>query len=412
MPLPWRTASPGLAALIALALVAVLPLRSAAVSDTRGLPDGFEKRWQGITSFYEAGLQKTGIVGSSLWLVHDGRTVSRAWRGLKDLDSNQPVDEQTIFHWASITKTFTGIAIMQLRDRHRLNLDDAVVRYVPELRAVHDPFGDIADVKIRHLMTHSGGFRAGTWPWGGDKAWEPHEPTKWEQLVAMFPYTEVLFAPGSRFSYSNPGIVFLGRIIEELSGDPYEVYIDKNILKPLGMHRSYFDRAPYHLRADLSSSYYRRDGKLTAARPDVDTGITVSNGGLNAPLGDMVKYLAFLLGDPARTSEYDVVLPRASLEEMFVPQVKIDEPPAGRSMGLLFFHEQADGLQVIGHSGTQNGFLSHFYAHLPSRTAYIVNFNTAVETTLSGDEVREDTRVFELELRDRLFQDIFRLWIR
>ena len=143
---------------------------------------------------------------------------------------------------------------MQLRDRHRLKLDDPVVRYVPELRAVHDPFGDIADVTIRHLMTHSGGFRAGTWPWGGDKAWEPHEPTKWEQLVAMFPYTEVLFPPGSRFCYSNPGIVFLGRIIEELSGDPYEVYIDKNILKPLGMYRSYFDRAPYHLRADLSSS--------------------------------------------------------------------------------------------------------------------------------------------------------------
>ena len=97
---------------------------------------------------------------------------------------------------------------------------------------------------------------------------------------------------------------------------------------------------------------------------------------------------------------------------MFVPQVKIDEPPPGRSIGLLFFHEQAAGLEVIGHSGTQNGFLSHFYAHLPSRTAYIVNFNTAVETTLSGDEVREDTRVFDLELRDRLFQDIFRLWIR
>ena len=92
--------------------------------------------------------------------------------------------------------------------------------------------------------------------------------------------------------------------------------------------------------------------------------------------------------------------------------MKIDEPPPGCAMGLLFFHEQANGLQVIGHSGTQNGFLSHFYAHLPSRTAYIVNFNTAVETTLPGDEVREDTRVFDFELWDRLFQDIFRLWIR
>ncbi len=84
-------------------------------------------------------------------------------------------------------------------------------------------------------MTHSAGFRGATWPWGGDKPWHPFEPTSWSQLVAMFPYTEVEFQPGSRHSYSNPGIIFLGIIIERLTGDDYEVYIDKNVLKPLEM---------------------------------------------------------------------------------------------------------------------------------------------------------------------------------
>jgi CubicO group peptidase (beta-lactamase class C family) len=155
-------------------------------------------------------------------------------------------------------------------------------------------------------MSHSAGFRGATWPWGGDQPWHPHEPAQWEQIVAMLPYTQILFPPGSRFSYSNPGIVFLGRVIEVITGDDYEVYADKNVFKPLGMHRTYFDTAPFHLRADLSMSYYRRGGAggtLDPARPDVDTGITVSNGGMNAPLDDMARILDFLLGNPSRQAD-------------------------------------------------------------------------------------------------------------
>src|SRR6266540_4712727 len=108
-----------------------------------------------------------------------------------------------------------------------------------------------------------------TWPWGGDKDWHPHEPQHWSQLVAMMPYTEILFKPGSKFSYSNPGIIFLGRVIELITKDDYEVYIDKNIFKPLEMYRAYFDTTPRHLLQHLSHSYYLKEGKLTPARFDV-----------------------------------------------------------------------------------------------------------------------------------------------
>ena len=211
---------------------------------------------------------------------------------------------------------------MQLRDRGLLKLDDSITKYIPELRQVNNPYGDMSEITIRQLMSHSAGFQAGSFPWSGDKDWQPFEPTKWEQLVAMMPYMQIQFKPGSKFSYSNPAIIYLGRIIEILSHDDFEVYIDKNIFRPLEMRRSYFDSTPYHLLKYRSASYWIENGKLTTARFDADTGITVSNGGLNSPFPDMVKYLNFLLGVGDKNL-YEEILKRSSLEEMWQPQVAI-----------------------------------------------------------------------------------------
>lgn len=198
--------------------------------------------------------RRANIAGSSFYVVRDGRTVAADHLGWQDADARVPVDADTIFHWASITKTMTGIAIMQLRDRGLLSLDDPIVKYVPELTAVHNPFGDTGAITLPQLMSHSAGFGGATWRWR-DKDWQPFEPGTWQQLVAMMPYTDVQFRPGSRFSYSNPGVVYLGQVIERLSGEDYEIYIDKNVLRPLGMHASYFDRTPAYLLKHRSHSY-------------------------------------------------------------------------------------------------------------------------------------------------------------
>ena len=116
--------------------------------------------------------------------------------GLADRDSMQKVDERTIYHWASITKTLTAVAIMQLRDRGKLTLDDKVTTWVPELRQVHDPYGSMDDITIRMLLAHTSGFQNPTWPYGSGAAWQPFEPTRWEQLVAMMPYQELAVRPG------------------------------------------------------------------------------------------------------------------------------------------------------------------------------------------------------------------------
>lgn len=340
-----------------------------------------ETKYSKFISDFRRGCKDAGIVGASFLFLKDGRIAASENYGLADAATKQPIDKNTIFHWASNTKPFTGIAIMQLRDRGLLKLDDPVTKYLPELREVHNAFGSMDDITIRQLMTHSAGFRGGTWPWGEGKDWEPFEPTRYEQLVAMFPYTEILFKPGSKFSYSNPGIIFLGKIIEKLSGDDYEVYIDKNIFKPLEMYRSYFDATPYHLLKYRAHSYYIENGKRTEGRFDANTGITVSNSGLNAPVSDMAKYLNFLVGDPARREVYDGVLKRSSLEEMWRPQLKIEADSNGNrgfttDIGLIFFLKTTLAPRHLGHGGDQNGFISYIDFDPDKREASVMVFNT------------------------------------
>ena len=341
----------------------------------------FAPALKAFREMHRAEARKAHIAGSSFFVVRAGRVVAADHLGEQDAAARVPVDASTIYHWASVTKTMTGIAIMQLRDRGLLGLDDPIVKYVPELAQVHNPFGGTDRITIRQLMSHSAGFRGGTWPWR-EHDWQPFEPRGWAQLAAMLPYTTVAFKPGSRFGYSNPGIVYLGQVIERLSGEDFEVYIDKNILKPLGMHASYFDRTPPHLLPHRSHSYYIRDGKRVAAPFDVDTGVTVSNGGLNAPMPDMVKYAAFLLGDPARTRDHDRILKRSSLEEMWRPQISAGTDfTQGRmstttQAGLSFFIDREKGVRFIGHNGDQNGFRAYLSLCPAQRLGTLLAFNT------------------------------------
>lgn len=351
----------------------------------------FATAWREVAATLHCECEAAGVVGGSVMFVHGDEIAGFEAHGLADRAAGRPVDRDTIFHWASCTKTFTAIAVMQLRDRGKLRLEQPIVELVPELSAVHDPFGRIEDITLVHLLTHSAGFRGATWPWGGDRDWHPHEPTQWSQLVAMMPYTEVEFAPGSKFSYSNPGIVFLGRAIEKLSGDDYEVYMDKNVLRPLGMTHTYFDTTPYHLAAHRSHSYMTKaaakggvaEKVVMDLGADFDTGITVSNGGLNAPLPDMARYLTFLLGAAKPDSDAANVLARSSLEAMWEPRLPTG-PGGDEKIGLAFFVQEHGGSRFPTHTGGQRAFVSFFYVHPASRTAACGAFNTSTAGPVMG----------------------------
>ena len=333
--------------------------------------------WQPFTRAFDAYATGDSVVGASVLMMRDGRVLAHHEYGFADRALGRRVDERTIFHWGSITKTLTAVAVMQLRDRKRVSLDERVTQYIPELRQVHDPFGSMDDVTIRMLLSHSAGFQNPTWPYKAGKSWEPFEPTRWEQLVAMMPYQEVAFAPGSRYSYSNPGFIYLARIIEQLTGDPYQSYVYKNLWAPLGITHSYFGATPYHLADQRSNNYdVVRDSAgheaVVANGRDFDPGITIPNGGWNAPLGDLARWVGFLSG----VAGNDTVLARTTLDEMWRTLFATEGDAPGDSVGLSFYVLWRDGVRFIGHTGQQAGFRSFFYVNPKTSAAVIAAFNT------------------------------------
>jgi len=377
----------------------VLGLVSVTAFGVRGNAQAPPAGWDAFTQQFDSLVGRDQIVGASVLVLRDGKVLAHHEHGFGDRAGGKPVTERTLFHYGSITKTLTAIAIMQLRDRGRLTLDDHVTQYIPELRQVHNPYGSMDAITIRMLLSHSAGFQDPTWPYKQGKPWEPFEPTTWAQLVAMMPYQEILFEPGSRFSYSNPGFIYLARIIEQLTGDPWETYVQKNIFMPLGLTRSYFGVTPYYLAADRSHNYtLTRDsaGKEVVQDngADFDPGITIPNGGWNAPLEDLATYLAFLTnathGDPTVQARYDTVLKHSSLDEMWRPLYPTlpaaEETPArSESMGLSFFVLTRGQVTLIGHTGSQAGFLAFMYLNPANKAAVVTAFNTASDLPPRGE---------------------------
>lgn len=346
--------------------------------------------WPEFVRAFDAYVDAGGIVGAGAVAMRDGVVVARREAGFADHDANRTVDERTIFHYGSITKTLTAIGIMQLRDHGLLSLDDPVTRWVPELRAVSDPYGTPDSITLRMLLSHTAGFQNPTWPWDEGEPWEPFEPTEWAQLVAMMPYQRLLFEPGTRYSYSNPAFIYLARVIEEITGDPWEAYVQKNIFAPLGITTSYFGNTPWHLAEHRSHNYELRadsSGRRVAMDEgaDFDPGVTIPNGGWNAPLDDLARYLAFLTGpapDPETERRWNFVLSRQSLEEMWQPVMAVAEDGTGTAVsdvGLAFFLDRRGGERIVGHTGSQANFRAFLAFDPERRTAYAMAFNTSVE---------------------------------
>jgi CubicO group peptidase (beta-lactamase class C family) len=262
----------------------------------------------------------------------------------------------------------------------------------------------IDSITLRMLLSHSAGFQNPTWPYTQGKSWEPFEPTTWNQLVAMMPYQELHFRPGTRFSYSNPAFLYLARIVEQMTGDPWATYIQKNIFAPLELTRSYFGATPYFIAVDRSNNYsVRRDSSgaesTVANGRDFDPGITIPNGGWNAPLSDLATYASFLTGvarDDAGRARNDIVLPRKTLQEMWRPLHPMSaSATAPDSMGLSFFVVHRQGGTIIGHTGSQAGFRSFMFFNPATTAVVIAAFNTTNESSPARTAY---TRMYEAAL--------------
>jgi len=254
--------------------------------------------------------RRANVPGIAYGLVIDGTLAHVGVSGLRETTASAPVDTATVFRIASMTKSFTAAAILQLRDAGRLSLDDPVARYVPEVGALRYPTSDSPRLTIRHLLTHSEGFPEDN-PWG-DQQLSATDDDMARMMREGIPFST---APGTAYEYSNFGFAILGRIVANVSGMPYARYLQERILLPLGMTVTTLEaRAVPPSR--LAHGYRRQDGAWLeeAQLPDGSFG---AMGGMLTSASDLGRWVAFMLDAwPPRDGDEGSVLSRASRREM------------------------------------------------------------------------------------------------
>ncbi len=265
--------------------------------------------------------------------------------GAADAAGKLPASTAFVYRAGSVSKLFTDIMIMKLVERHRIDLDAPVQKYLPEFHPAN-PFG--TPITIRHLMTHRGGLVRepavgsyfGTVDPGSAK------------LVASLNATTLVAAPGTITKYSNAGIAVLGRLLERVTGRPYDRLVADMILRPTGMAHSSFSLATR--KGTLAYSEIAEVGGPRRPAPQFDIGLKAA-GSLVAPVEDLARFGTTLLRDGSGASA--TLLSAASLAEMQRPQYAKD---GSRTFGLGFSVGERNGMKIVGHGGAIYGYTTDF----------------------------------------------------
>ncbi len=299
--------------------------------------------------------------GAAIGIVVDGALVFSKGFGVRDAATNAPVDADTVFRIASMTKSFTAIAILKLRDEGKLSLDDPVSKYVPELAAAKAT-DDAPAITIRHLLSHSAGFPEDN-PWGDRQlAASGQAFTKW--LKAGLPFAN---APGVAFEYSNTGFAILGRVVARVTGLRYRDYVEKAVLRPLGLTSTAWeaDSVP----AGRLAKGYRLDEGSPVEETALADGAYGSMGGLYSSVRDLARYTSFFLSAwPPRDGAEEGPLRRSSAREMqqvsrftggFATRSAVDAPLRMRAGGYDFGLGTSQTCRfrfVVSHGGGLPGY--------------------------------------------------------
>ncbi|MEP7380389.1 MAG: serine hydrolase domain-containing protein [Gemmatimonadota bacterium] len=254
--------------------------------------------------------ERSHVPGIAYGLVIDGTLAHVGVSGLRDVSKNAPVDTATVFRIASMTKSFTAVSILQLRDAGKIRLDDPVAQYVPELASLRYPTSDSPPLTIRLLLSHSEGFPEDN-PWGDQQLARTNEEMG-QMMRAGIPFST---SPGTSYEYSNFGFAILGRIVANVSGMPYARYVRERVLLPLGMTVTTLEATTVPA-ARLAHGYRRQDNAWLeeAQLPD---GAFGSMGGMLTSAADLGRWVAFMLDAwPPRDGDEGKVLRRASRREM------------------------------------------------------------------------------------------------
>jgi len=271
-------------------------------------------------------------------VLRDGAVIWESAVGVADVEGGVEATPDTQYRVGSITKTFTAVAIMQLRDAGKLDLEDALDKHVEG--APHAP-------TIRRLLSHASGLQRET----QDDSWLTLHFAPADELLETLAEAEMVLPSGARFHYSNLAFALLGIVVERVSGAAYVDYVRQRLFEPLGLTRVGFEPEPPAARGYLGQPY--ADGVWDTI--DVETGAWASAGQLWGTVGDLCRWGAFL-AEPD-----EAVLAKKTAEEMRTVQViaEHDRWLGGYGLGLGL---RRDGDRIlVGHTGSMPGFIAVLY---------------------------------------------------
>lgn len=305
------------------------------------------------------------LPGVAYGVVVDGELIFTHSLGVRNVATQAPVDADTVFRIASMTKSFAALAVLQLRDAGKLRLDEPIATYVPDLASLSYPTGDSPLLTVRHLLSMTAG-------WPQDDPWGDRQLYRTDDAMREFYRAGVAWSnpPGITFEYSNYGYMVLGRIITNVAGLPAMEYINTQILKPLSMDATAWDATA--VPADRLALGYRWEDESWQEEPLLPAGGDVTAfAGLFTSVRDLARWVAlFQLAWPPRTAPEQGPLCRSSLREMqqvwraYEPVVTTPALGArpeitggGYGFGLSLHHNGR--WESVGHGGGLPGFGSH-----------------------------------------------------
>ncbi|MEA3287497.1 MAG: serine hydrolase [Candidatus Marinimicrobia bacterium] len=282
------------------------------------------------------------IPGISVGLIYDQELIYSNTFGYADLEKETPLSDHSSFRIASISKTFTATALMQLRDAGKLRLDDPVIKYLPWFQ-IKQTYPDQPPITIRQLLTHTSGLpREAAFPY-----WTDHKFPTMDQIKATIADQETIFPPATRFKYSNLGLSLAGEIVSVVSGLSFNDYVKTHIFDPLGMNESTTEPDPQYQQRLVTPYSHRLEG-ISHATMDYSEiqGVTPA-AGLATTIPDLAKYVSLQFREDDNSA--NAVLKGSSLKEMHRVQWLRPGWSSGWGLGWAIWHRS--GKDINGHGG-------------------------------------------------------------
>lgn len=307
-----------------------------------------------LDKYIDTARQQWHVPGISIVVVQNGKVVFEKGYGVRELGKNDPVTTDTLFGSMSTTKAMTVACLAMLIDEGKVNLDDKVVKYLPDFR-VADPY-ETSEFRVRDLLTHTGGLGNADFLW----VWSPEISNA--EVVRRMQYAKPAYSMRSSFIYQNIMYLVAGQVIEKVSGMPWEKFITERLFNPLGMKNSFPNLSLSKGYANRSSSHFDVKGK-TEVIAETPADSIAPAGAAWSTADDIGKWVTFMLGDGTWNGK--VLIKPATFNEIFKPQVIVPASqfyptiaitkPHWMTYGLAWFQHDYRGEMVNFHTGSLDG---------------------------------------------------------